>query len=227
MKNRHEVLVSFRMRELKMKEMIKDFLDELSSSSPTPGGGGASGLVGAIGCALGLMVGNLTVGKKKYKDVEDEIREIMEKLEDLKKKLVTSVDDDAENFKPLAEAYRLPKNTEEEKKHKEFVMESCLLDASLVPLQIMDLSYQSLKLFSTLNEKGSVMAISDVGVGVQCLRSALTGSIMNVYINTKSMKNREMAEKMNKRAEKLLVEGQLLADGITNSVIKKLGGTSC
>ena len=106
-------------------------------------------------------------------------------------------------------------------------MESCLLDASLVPLQIMDLSYQSLKLFSTLNEKGSVMAISDVGVGVLCLRSALTGSIMNVYINTKSMKNREMAEKMNKRAEKLLVEGKLLADGITNSVIKKLGGTSC
>ena len=118
-------------------------------------------------------------------------------------------------------------NTEEEKKHKEFVMESCLLDASLVPLQIMDLSYQSLKLFSTLNEKGSVMAISDVGVGVQCLRSALTGAIMNVYINTKSMKNREMAEKMNRRAEKLLVEGQQLADQITNSVIKKLGGTSC
>lgn len=107
--NRHEVLVSFRMRELKMKEMIKDFLDELSSSSPTPGGGGASGLVGAIGCALGLMVGNLTVGKKKYKNVEDEIREIIEKLENLKKNLVTSVDDDAENFKPLAEAYRLPK----------------------------------------------------------------------------------------------------------------------
>lgn len=106
-------------------------------------------------------------------------------------------------------------------------MESCLLDASLVPLQIMDLSYQSLKLFSTLNEKGTVMAISDVGVGVQCLRSTLTGSIMNVYINTKSMKNREMAEKMNKRAEKLLVEGQLLADEITNSVIKKLGGMSC
>ena len=112
MKNRHEILVSFRMRELKMKEMIKDFLDELSSSSPTPGGGGASGLVGAIGCSLGLMVGNLTVGKKKYKNVEDEIREIIEKLEDLKKNLVTSVDDDAENFKPLAEAYRLPKNTE-------------------------------------------------------------------------------------------------------------------
>ena len=70
MKNRHEILVSFHMRELKMKEMIKDFLDELSSSSPTPGGGGASGLVGAIGCALGLMVGNLTVGKKKYKVVD-------------------------------------------------------------------------------------------------------------------------------------------------------------
>ena len=199
-----------------------EFVEVLASKAPVPGGGGASALVGAVGTALGNMVGSLTVGKKKYKDVEDEIREIIEKLEDLKKKLVTSVDDDAENFKPLAEAYRLPKNTEEEKKHKEFVMESCLLDASLVPLQIMDLSYQSLKLFSTLNEKGSVMAISDVGVGVQCLRSAL-----NVYINTKSMKNREMAEKMNKRAEKLLVEGQLLADKITNSVIKKLGGTSC
>ena len=220
MKNRHEVLVSFRMRELKMKEMIKDFLDELSSSSPTPGGGGASGLVGAIGCALGLMVGNLTVGKKKYKDVEDEIKEIMEKLEDLKKKLVTSVDDDADSFKPLAEAYKLPKNTEEEKKHKEFVMESCLLDASLVPLQIMDLSYQSLKLFSTLNEKGSVMAISDVGVGVQMCKAAVNGASLNVYINTKMMKNTDIAEEMNTRADELVIMSNELADRTYEEVME-------
>lgn len=210
-----------------MTKEIGQFLEELSSKSPTPGGGGASGLVGAIGCALGLMVGNLTVGKKKYKDVEEEIIEVMKELEDLKESLLVSIDDDAESFKPLAEAYRLPKSTEEEKKHKEFVMESCLLDASLVPLQIMDLSYKSMKLFSVLNEKGSIMAVSDVAVGVNCLRAALTGAIMNVYINTKSMKNREMAEKMNKRAEKLLVEGQKLADLITHEICMKLGGSGC
>lgn len=209
------------------EKTIEQFLEELSSKSPTPGGGGASGLVGAIGCALGLMVGNLTVGKKKYKDVEEEIVNVMKELEDLRESLLVSIDDDAESFKPLAEAYRLPKGTEEEKKHKEFVMESCLLDASLVPLQIMDLSYKSMKLFSVLNEKGSVMAVSDVAVGVGCLRTALTGAIMNVYINTKSMKNREMAEKMNRRAEKLLVEGQKLADSITNEICVKLGGSGC
>lgn len=209
------------------EKTIEQFLEELSSKSPTPGGGGASGLVGAIGCALGLMVGNLTVGKKKYKDVEEEIVEVMKELEELKESLLVSIDDDAESFKPLAEAYRLPKGTEEEKKHKEFVMESCLLDASLVPLQIMDLSYKCMKLFSVLNEKGSVMAVSDVGVGIGCLRTALTGAIMNVYINTKSMKNREMAEKMNKRAEKLLLEGQRLADSITNEICVKLGGSGC
>lgn len=208
-------------------KIIQDFLEELSSLSPVPGGGGASGLVGAIGCALGLMVGHLTVGKKKYKEVEEEILGIMKELKDLKEKLVTAIDDDEESFKPLAKAYRLPKKTEEEKNHKDFVMESCLLDASLVPLQIMDLSYHSMKLFSVLCEKGSIMAISDVGVGIQCLRTALTGAIMNVYINTKSMKNREMAEKMNKRAEDLLNKGQNLADQITNEVIIKLGGKAC
>lgn len=209
------------------EKTIEQFLEELSSKSPTPGGGGASGLVGAIGCALGLMVGNLTIGKKKYKDVEEEILEVMKELEDLKENLLVSIDDDAESFKPLAEAYRLPKETDEEKKHKDFVMESCLLDASLVPLQIMDLSYKSIKLFSVLNEKGSIMAVSDVAVGVGCLRGALTGAIMNVYINTKSMKNREMAEKMNKRAEKLLIEGQKLADHITHDICVKLGGSGC
>ena len=95
-----------------------EFVEVLASKAPVPGGGGASALVGAVGTALGNMVGSLTVGKKKYADVEEEILEIREKLEQKKQDLVRMVDEDAEAFEPLAKAYRMPKETEEEKAEK-------------------------------------------------------------------------------------------------------------
>ncbi|MFR4880869.1 MAG: cyclodeaminase/cyclohydrolase family protein [Coprococcus sp.] len=102
-----------------LEQKTTDFLEQLSSSAPIPGGGGASATVGAFASALGLMVTNLTVGKKKYADVEEEILEIREKLEQKKQDLVRMVDEDAEAFEPLAKAYRMPKETEEEQAEKE------------------------------------------------------------------------------------------------------------
>lgn len=201
---------------------IQEFTDALSSKQPTPGGGGASALAGALGTALGLMVGNLTIGKKKYADVEEEVQGIMARLADMQERLLALADEDAKVFAPLADSYSLPSGTEEEKAHKAEVMERCLLDASQIPVEIMRQSLEALHLLARLEEKGSVMAVSDVGVAVQFLRTAVTGAIMNVYINTKSMKDREMAGRLNTEASYLLEQGMEQADNIYNRICRRL-----
>lgn len=204
------------------QQTIEEFLTQLSSKAPVPGGGGASALAGAIGNALGQMVANLTVGKKKYAQVEEEIVLLLEKMEALQEEFVYLADQDGEVFAPLAAAYSLPGKTEEEKAYKEKVMEENLLAASLVPVRMMEKSAEMLDILEVLAQKGSRMAVSDVGVGVQMVRSALLGAVMNVYINTKSMKNREKAEELNQYARKLTDEGTRKADGIYEMVLEGL-----
>ena len=201
---------------------IQEFLDVLSSKEPVPGGGGASALAGALGNALGQMVANLTIGKKKYAQVEDEIKELAERMKGIQGQFTALADQDAKVFAPLAKCYSLPSGTEEEKAYKAEVMEARLLDASLVPMEIMEKAWEMLEIMDILADKGSRMAVSDVGVGVQFIRTALLGAVMNVYINTKSMKNREKAEEMNEKAERLIKEGTEAADRIYQKVLEQL-----
>ena len=201
---------------------IQEFLDVLSSKEPVPGGGGASALAGALGNALGQMVSNLTIGKKKYALVEDEIKELAERMKGIQEQFTALADQDAKVFAPLAKCYSLPSGTEEEKAYKAEVMEARLLDASLVPMEIMEKAAEMLEIMDILADKGSRMAVSDVGVGVQFIRTALLGAVMNVYINTKSMKNREKAEEMNEKAERLIREGTEAADRIYQKVLGQL-----
>ena len=201
---------------------IQEFLDVLSSKEPVPGGGGASALAGALGNALGQMVSNLTIGKKKYALVEDEIKELAERMKGIQGQFSALADQDAKVFAPLAKCYSLPSGTEEEKAYKAEVMEARLLDASLVPMEIMEKASEMLEIMDILADKGSRMAVSDVGVGVQFIRTALLGAVMNVYINTKSMKNREKAEEMNEKAERLIKEGTEAADRIYQKVLGQL-----
>lgn len=203
--------------------MIKDltvsaFLEELSSKKPTPGGGGAAALGGAQGVALGEMVINLTLGKKKYADVEEEMQHLLIKLEDIKKEFLRLADEDARVFAPLAAAYGLPSGTEEEKKHKAEVLETHLLAASLVPKAVMEQALEAIKVMDILAHKGSRLAVSDVGVGVTFLRSALLGAKMNVSINTKFMKQREIAVKLDQEADMLAETGMRRADEIYANV---------
>ena len=204
------------------KQMIGEWTDALASKAPVPGGGGASALGGALAAALGQMVANLTVGKKKYADVEKTMQQILQKLEELQKELLALADEDARVFAPLAAAYSLPSSTEEEKREKERVMEENLLAASLVPLQMMEKTFVVLDILSFLGEKGSRMAVSDVGVAVQFARAALNGAVMNVYINTKSMKDRDKAEELNEKADALIEDGTGLADRIYQNVVDQL-----
>ncbi len=199
--------------------MIKDltvsaFLEELSSKRPTPGGGGAAALGGAQGVALGEMVINLTLGKKKYADVEEEMQLLLVKLEGMREEFLRLADEDARVFAPLAAAYGLPSGTEEEKKHKEEVLETHLLAASLVPKAVMEQAVEAIKIMDILAHKGSRLAVSDVGVGVSFLRSALLGAKMNVSINTKFMKQRETAQQLDQEAYMLSEMGRKLSDEI-------------
>jgi methenyltetrahydrofolate cyclohydrolase len=196
----------------------KEFLAMLASGAPVPGGGGASAMVGALGTALGSMVGNLTLGKKKYESVQEDIAILLGKADTLQQSLISLVEEDAEVFEPLSKAYGLPKNTEEEKKKRDEIMEEALKLACSVPLKIMEKSLDAIALHEELAVKGTRIAVSDVGVGVLFCKSALMGASLNVYINTKLMKNKEYAAEINARAEKLLAEGIARADQVYSNV---------
>lgn len=189
-----------------LEKSCKDFIDVLASKSPVPGGGGACAYVGALGMALGNMVGNLTVGKKKYKDVEEDVKTILEEGEELIKKLEILVQEDADVFYPLSKAYSLPKDTDEEIKYKEKVMEEVLEKASLVPLKVAKTCCRAIELHEELAKKGTKIAISDVAVGVLFCKSALEASRLNVYINTNMMKNKNIKSDLENQIDDLVLE---------------------
>ena len=163
-----------------------DFIQDLSSASPTPGGGGSSAIVAALASALGMMVTNLTIGKKKYAEFEEEVILVRQRLSELQIKLLSLAEEDEKAFLPLAEAYKMPTSTEEEKEIKKNVMEKALYEASIVPLAIMETVMETMELLSVLREKGTKIAISDVGVGITFANAAMEGAGLNVFINTKN-----------------------------------------
>lgn len=199
-----------------------EFVAVLATKAPVPGGGGASALVGALGTALGNMVGSLTVGKKKYADVEAEIIALQAKSDVLQAELLHLIERDAQVFEPLSKAYGLPKNTEQEKEEKARIMEAALKEACSVPMEIMEKCCEAIDVIEVFAKKGSVIAISDAGVGAAFLRSALEGASLNVYINTKSMTDREYADALNQKADQMLLEYTVKAAGIFDTVKARL-----
>lgn len=200
-----------------------EFVNVLASKSAVPGGGGAAALVGAIGMALGSMVCNLTIGKKKYAEYEESVNEILVKAREIEKKLLSMIDKDAKNFLPLSKAYGLPNSTEEEKKIKEEIMENALKVACEVPIDIVRVCFDAIKLHEDLVDKGSKLAISDVGVGVQCLRAAILSGQLNVVININSIKDMEYVEAIRKEVNSVVEEGVKICDEVYAQVEKALG----
>ncbi len=198
---------------------IDNFIKELSSDAPVPGGGGASGLVAAVGMSLGNMVMALTTGKKKYAEYQDEIESIIANANDITRALLDAMDRDAVAFEPLAKAYGLPKSTEEEIAHRNKVLEEALVVASEAPLELMEKIVEGIKVTKRVAEIGSKLAISDAGVAVQCLKAALNGASLNVFINTKMMKNRDKADEFDKRADEMIRVGNEMADEVYAKVL--------
>lgn len=205
-----------------MERTCSQFLAELASKAPTPGGGGTAALVGAAGVALGNMVGNLTTGKKKYATVEEKIQALNAKAETLRKELEALVQEDAEAFAPLAAAYGLPKDTPEQAADKERVMETALTRAALVPIKIMQKCLEGITLAYSYAVDGSTMAISDAGCAAVLCKAALQAASLNVFVNTKLMTNREFATALEHTAEQLLDAGTSYADEAFHYVNEKL-----
>ena len=183
--------------------MDTTFIDELASAAPTPGGGGAAAYVGALASALASMVGNLTVGKRTYADVEDEVRASLGRLDALRARLVALVDEDARAFEPLAAAYRLPKATPAEQAAKSAALQQALVGASDVPLAIMRTVAEVVDEAGYLAHHGSKMARSDAGVAAAFARAASDGASLNVLINAASMDDAAQAARYRGEAESL------------------------
>ncbi len=191
-----------------------EFVTVLASNAPVPGGGGASALVGAIGTALGNMVGSLTVGKKKYAGVEEEIIALKARCDQLQKDLLDQIAADAKGFEPLAKAYGIPKDDPT----RDQVLEEATITACAVPVKIMELCCEALDAIKVFAEKGSRLAVSDAGCGAVCVKAALQAASLNVFINTKTLKDRELAGEMNARCLGMLEKYCALADEIFETV---------
>jgi formiminotetrahydrofolate cyclodeaminase len=195
-------------------QSVTDFTKALASKTSVPGGGGASALVGSIGIALGDMVGEFTIGKKTYADVEEEMQTLMARAQELREALLLCVEKDAEAFEPLSKAYGLPK----EDPNRDAIMEKCLRDAATVPMEILQLSCEAVKLHRDFAAKGSRLMISDAATGAAICRAAIQGAAINVRVNTKLMKDREYAEKLDRETEELMQTYTKMADEVFASV---------
>lgn len=202
-----------------MNEMgVSQFLEKLASKEPTPGGGGAAALAGAVGIALGNMVGSLTVGKKKYASVEEEIIELNKRSDKIRKELYGLIERDAQAFMPVSKAYGIPKDDPA----RDDIMEDALMGAALVPIDIMKKSCEALEVIKEYAEKGSVLALSDAGCAASMCKASLEAAALNVFINTKSMKNKKEAMKLNEEVNAILDNYCKVADEIYDSVARRL-----
>ncbi len=199
---------------------ITEFADALADRAPVPGGGGASALVGAIGSALSSMVANITAPRIEDEETRREIENLLVECEHTRDKLLELVDADAEAFEPLSRAYRIPRDNPERAE----ILEKALYDACVTPLQIMRACCQAIDVHARMSQLGAGTVISDVGVGVACAKTALEGASLNVFINTKLMRDRECAERFEQEAQQMLDEYCARADEVYDATVKRIRG---
>lgn len=183
-----------------------------ASNSPTPGGGSVSAMVGALGAAMVSMVANLTVGKEKYKDVEPQVQEALQKLNSIMSRLEELVAQDIADFGNFMDVLKMPKDTEEEKAKRAELMQEALIKATDTPLEIAKTCLETLKLAVELSSIGNKGAISDVGVGAYVAEAALNSVLLSVDINIPSIKDKEYVEKALAERNRLMVEAKALRE---------------
>ncbi|MGC8898231.1 MAG: cyclodeaminase/cyclohydrolase family protein [Bacteroidota bacterium] len=185
-------------------QTINDFLMDLSSSSPAPGGGSVAALSGALGASLVAMVCQLTIGKKKYAEVEPEMREVLAKAETLRDKLKHLIDEDTSAFNEVMDAYRLPKETDEQKRERQEAIQKALRRAVNVPLSVMQESLHGMSLSLTAALKGNRNSVSDAGVSALMFLAASESAALNVRINLSLFDDAEEAKRIAGEAKEML-----------------------
>lgn len=196
------------------------FATELAAKRSVPGGGGAAALAGALGVALCSMVGNFTLGKKRYVDVEDDVRCLMAEAEEIRATLIGLVEADAAAFEPLSRAYGIPK----EDPTRAQVLEVATKTACSAPLEMMRATARSVELLEEMGEKGSRMLLSDIGCGAALCAAALKAASMNVYVNTKTLADRAYAEGLEREVDRLLETYVPRADALAARVAESIRG---
>lgn len=186
--------------------MDKRFIEELASAAPTPGGGAACAYVGVLATCLTSMVGNLTVGKERYRSVEEEARQKLVQLEGIRERLANLVRADEEAFAPLAAAYRMPRGTDEERALREAAVQEALYGASEVPLEVMETILEALGVAKFFAYNGNRSALSDIGAAATFARAAAHGVRMTVVANISSMKDEQRARIYKQRMDSLLAD---------------------
>jgi formiminotetrahydrofolate cyclodeaminase len=205
---------------------LKEYIGDVSSNEPTPGGGSVSALAGSLGAALTAMVGNLTIGRKLYDELSDEIKEEMDRnFEEVGKsveKLNHIVDEDTKAFDEVMDAFKLPKETDEEKKVRSKAIQEGYKKALEVPLRCAEECFHVLEMQKIFARHGNVNAITDVGVGTLLAYSGLEGALFNVKINLLSIKDEEYRNSIDSKVNSLLSEGKKLKEDLLEVVYERL-----
>ena len=200
--------------------MVNEFIDEVASSSPAPGGGSVAALAGALGVALTSMVCNLTIGKKKYMPVQREMETVLKQSEELRASLTKLINEDTEVFNSVMAALSLPKETEEQKIKRAEAIQHTTINATLTPLHVMQLCEQALVLTKTVAEKGSVNSISDAGVATLMLHAACLGAKLNVQINLGALNDASFVQETNSIAQSINQRVETMSHEILDRVNK-------
>ena len=215
-------IIEYKLRNAANEKLIgmnlRAFADETASESPAPGGGSISAYVGSLGVALGTMVANLSAGKRGWEDQISEFSQWAEKGQQIKDTLLKSVDEDTRAFNEIMNAFGLPKSNDSEKQARTEAIESATKYACLVPYKVMQISYESLDMLGVMIEKGNQNSVTDAGVGVLCVKTAVRGAYFNVLVNAKGLKDKAWADKMIADAKTLLAQNHHKADALLAKV---------
>jgi len=201
---------------------VSNFLDELASNSPTPGGGSVAALAGALGAALISMVGNLTVGKKKYEDVEEDIKKILSSSEKLRYELSQLIEEDVKAFNNFMATYKMPKETEDEKKVRAEKMQESLIKAAKVPLKTAYKCFDIMIVSQEAAEKGNLNVVSDAGVAVLMAEAALESAILNVKINLRMIKDEKVRTELFSSIKEILLKEKGQKEKVLEIVEEKI-----
>lgn len=205
---------------MNLSKTLQEYFSELSSNSPTPGGGNVAALCGALSSSLGIMVCNLTIGKKKYVDVESEMIRLKEEIENLQKGFIELGQKDNASFDKVMDAFKLPKENEQEKNIRSKAIEEATIGATSAPMEVIRLSKTLLPILEIIIDKGNKNSLSDAGVAVALTRTAANSAYLNVLINCSSLSNQTIANELKKTADILIEEAIRTSDRLFEQVVK-------
>ena len=206
------------------KKTLQKYLEELSSNSPTPGGGNVAALCGVLSSSLGVMVCNLTIGKKKYLDVENEMKELKEKLNAYSEKFILLGKNDNEAFERVMDAFKLPKDTDEQKKLRSEAIEKSTIEAATVPSEVIKSCREVIPILEIISKKGNQNSLSDAGVAIAVISAASQGAFLNVLINYSSLTDKQKAAELLSNAEMLSSEIEEEAKSLFTEIKATIGG---